>query len=65
MQSKRLSRTLLLLTFIFPVNLTYSMPIKEELNVGWKFKQTRLTNWYPATELGVVHTDLYLAQYKL
>jgi beta-mannosidase len=38
------------------------MPIKKELNEGWKFKQARLTNWYPATVPGVVHTDLIANQ---
>lgn len=33
-------------------------PVKEELNSGWKFKQWRLNNWYPATVPGVIHTDL-------
>ena len=32
--------------------------IQEELNSGWKFRQWRLTNWYPATVPGVIHTDL-------
>lgn len=34
------------------------MPISIELNKDWKFKQARLTNWYPATVPGTVHTDL-------
>lgn len=29
-----------------------------ELNEGWKFKQARLNNYYPATVPGCVHTDL-------
>ncbi|MDR3058672.1 MAG: glycoside hydrolase family 2 protein [Prevotella sp.] len=33
-------------------------PIKKELNSGWKFRQWRLNNWYPATVPGVIHTDL-------
>ncbi|NDV57638.1 glycoside hydrolase family 2 protein [Bacteroides sp. 519] len=33
-------------------------PLKEELHNGWRFKQARLHNWYPATVPGVVHTDL-------
>jgi len=33
-------------------------PIQKEINTGWKFKQARLNNWYPATVPGVVHTDL-------
>lgn len=30
----------------------------KNLHEGWKFRQARLTNWYPATVPGVVHTDL-------
>jgi len=32
--------------------------IRQDLNSGWQFRQSRLTNWYPATVPGVVHTDL-------
>ena len=32
--------------------------VEKELHSGWKFKQARLSNWYPATVPGVVHTDL-------
>ena len=39
-------------------NIWASSLVKKELNEGWKFKQARLTNWYPATVPGVVHTDL-------
>lgn len=42
--------------FIFS-NLTAN-PMLKELNTGWRFKQVRLNNWYPATVPGVVHTDL-------
>ncbi len=38
---------------IFPTNM-----LTKELNDGWRFRQARLTNWYPATVPGVVHTDL-------
>lgn len=34
------------------------MPVTQALHSGWKFKAARLTNWYPATVPGVVHTDL-------
>lgn len=37
---------------------TDGRPFRKELNEGWKFKQARLTNWYPATVPGVIHTDL-------
>lgn len=33
-------------------------PLRKELHEGWKFRQARLSNWYPATVPGVVHTDL-------
>ncbi len=33
-------------------------PASMELHSGWRFRQARLTNWYPATVPGVVHTDL-------
>lgn len=33
-------------------------PLRMELNEGWQFRQARLSNWYPATVPGVVHTDL-------
>ena len=38
--------------------LLIAAPLRRELNEGWKFKQARLNNWYPATVPGVVHTDL-------
>lgn len=38
--------------------LLASVPLVKNLHEGWKFKQARLTNWYPATVPGVVHTDL-------
>lgn len=38
--------------------LLIAVPLRRELNEGWKFKQARLNNWYPATVPGVVHTDL-------
>ncbi len=38
--------------------LSASVPLVKNLHEGWRFKQARLTNWYPATVPGVVHTDL-------
>lgn len=32
--------------------------VVKNLHEGWKFRQARLTNWYPTTVPGVVHTDL-------
>ncbi|GAB6121693.1 beta-mannosidase [Dysgonomonas termitidis] len=52
-----LKLTLLALVILFcdPVS---AIPIKKELNSGWKFRQWRLNNWYPASVPGVIHTDL-------
>jgi beta-mannosidase len=58
MKYKQSNKTFFLFAFLFFFNAVYSMPIQKELNAGWKFKQARLTNWYPATVPGVVHTDL-------
>jgi len=45
---------LFLLSFIYATaNVT-----EREINAGWKFRQARMTNWYPATVPGVIHTDL-------
>ena len=30
----------------------------REINDGWRFRQWRSENWYPATVPGTVHTDL-------
>lgn len=48
----------LLLFAILSCGVVLAAPIKKELNSGWKFRQWRLNNWYPATVPGVVHTDL-------
>jgi beta-mannosidase len=32
--------------------------MQRETSSGWQLRQARLTNWYPATVPGVVHTDL-------
>lgn len=54
-----MSKKLLLLFIVF-TNILFvsSMSDSQELKLGWRFKQARLTNWYPATVPGVVHTDL-------
>ena len=31
----------------------------KNLHEGWKFRQARLTNWYPATELKYKHTSAF------
>lgn len=38
--------------------LSASVPLVKNLHEDWRFKQARLTHWYPATVPGVVHTDL-------
>lgn len=43
---------------LFSCTMAISTPLCKELREGWKFKQARLSNWYPATVPGVVHTDL-------
>ncbi len=52
---KKIFSAVSLLSVVFGA---YAMPVQQELNTGWKFKQWRLTNWYPATVPGVVHLDL-------
>jgi beta-mannosidase len=34
------------------------LPLRQDIAEGWKFKQARAYNWYPATVPGVVHGDL-------
>ena len=53
--SLKLTLLALIILFCDPVS---AIPIKKELNSGWKFRQWRLNNWYPATVPGVIHTDL-------
>lgn len=50
-------RYIFLISLLIPM-LLQATPICKELNSGWKFKQSRLNNWYPATVPGVIHTDL-------
>ena len=33
-------------------------PARMTVHSGWEFRQARLSNWYPATVPGTVHTDL-------
>lgn len=47
--------------FIFSMYCGASLlasPTYKELNSSWKFKQARLSNWYPASVPGTVQTDL-------
>lgn len=53
-----LKRVSLLTSSLLCSALLIAVPLRKELNEGWKFKQARLSNWYPATVPGVVHTDL-------
>ncbi|MFT3739658.1 MAG: glycoside hydrolase family 2 protein [Breznakibacter sp.] len=43
---------------LFTFTLGSANVLRKEIGSGWKFRQARLTNWYPATVPGVVHTDL-------
>ena len=51
-------KSVCLLFAIFYGSLLTASPLRKELNEGWKFRQARLTNWYPASVPGVIHTDL-------
>lgn len=53
-----MQRTTLIASSLLCGTLLMATPLRKELNEGWRFKQARLTNWYPATVPGVVHTDL-------
>lgn len=61
MQLNGIKNTLLLLAVLFS-SLLSATPLRKELNESWKFRQARLTNWYPASVPGVVHTDLLANQ---
>ncbi|MDR0688049.1 MAG: glycoside hydrolase family 2 protein [Prevotellaceae bacterium] len=43
---------------VFTPSIVFSAPTQREISSGWQLRQARLTNWYPATVPGVVHTDL-------
>lgn len=49
---------LLLLLALIPAVISAALPIQQEINSNWRFRQARLNNWYPATVPGVIHTDL-------
>lgn len=53
-----MKRASLLTSSLLCSALLIAVPLRKELNEGWQFKQARLSNWYPATVPGVVHTDL-------
>ena len=49
---------LILFSFILGFATLSAKPIQKEIKEGWKFKQWRLNNWYPAKVPGVIHLDL-------
>lgn len=49
---------LILFSFILGFATLSANPIQKEIKEGWKFKQWRLNNWYPAKVPGVIHLDL-------
>ena len=49
---------ILIMSTIFSLSSIHASSVQTEIKCGWKFKQARLNNWYPATVPGVVHTDL-------
>lgn len=51
-------KSTLILWAVLCSGLLAATPLRKELNEGWKFRQARLNNWYPASVPGVVHTDL-------
>lgn len=55
----QLNKFLFLLFFLMIANFVAGQNANiQQLHTGWKFKQQRLNNWYPATMPGTVHTDL-------
>lgn len=54
----KLKTTVVVVCMLSGGSLFASVPLIKNLHEGWNFKQARLTNWYPATVPGVVHTDL-------
>ncbi|MFV0418625.1 MAG: beta-mannosidase [Dysgonomonas sp.] len=56
--SRTVKSCLILAILLFLCNVISAGSIIQEINTGWKFKQGRLPNWYPATVPGVIHTDL-------
>lgn len=53
-----LTKHVLVFFALISCGITSANPVRKELNEGWKFRQARLTNWFPATVPGVIHTDL-------
>ena len=53
-----IQKLMLILSGSFCIGAVHALPTSFELNNGWQFRQARLTNRYPATVPGTVHTDL-------
>jgi len=51
-------KSLILVISLVCCGIISSIPLKKGINEGWKFRQARHDNWYPATVPGLVHTDL-------
>ena len=47
-----------ILSFMCLIPQTIAGPVRMTVHDGWEFRQARLSNWYPATVPGTVHTDL-------
>ncbi len=45
-----MKKNILLLSLCFCTLLSSANIIQKEIKDGWKFRQSRLTNWYPATK---------------
>ncbi len=58
MKNNTLLKGTLLSTAMMASAALIAQPLVQQINDGWKFKQARLSNWYPATVPGVIHTDL-------
>lgn len=55
MNSLKSTIALVAIASCFAINAT---PTSRNLHEGWKFRQLRSENWFPATVPGTVHTDL-------
>ncbi len=56
--SKSILKVFIFITIVLCSSYSDAQPLKKEIDQSWKFKQWRLTNWYPAKVPGVVHLDL-------
>lgn len=50
--------SLILTLLLLMSNMVSAGSFRQNIDSGWKFRQARLYNWYPAAVPGVVHTDL-------